>query len=57
MKLVKLIVVIAFTGMMFSCVAAVVNAPHTANSYRPGVSCSMLQSSNGSGQTTTLDCN
>lgn len=57
MKITKLIMVIVVAGMMFSCVAAVIKAPQSASNYHSGVSCSMLESSNGSGRTTTLDCN
>jgi hypothetical protein len=57
MKIGKLIVVIIVTGMMFSCVAAVVKAPQTASNYKPSVSCSMVQGKDGRGLTTTVDCN
>lgn len=58
--LVKLAILLVVAGVMFSCVAAVVKAPtssSTASTYRPGVSCSMLQSKDGSGYRTTMDCN
>jgi hypothetical protein len=56
--IVKLAMLLLVAGVMFSCVAAVVKAPTTtASSYRPGVSCSMLQSKDGSGYRTTMDCN
>lgn len=59
MKIGKLITVIVVCGMVFSCVAAVVNAPtsKTASSYRSGTSCTMVQSHDGRGLTTTMDCN
>ena len=58
MKIGKLIVVIVVSGMVFSCVAAVVKmpAPQTAG-YHSGVSCSMVQSKDGRGLTTTMECN
>ena len=58
MKTIKWVTIIIVAGMMFSCVAAVMKmpAPQTA-SYRSGVSCSMVQSKDGRGLTTTMDCN
>jgi hypothetical protein len=58
MKLIKWVTMIVFTGMMFSCVVAVMKmpAPQSAG-YHSGVSCSMVESRDGRGTTTTLDCN
>ena len=59
--IVKLGILLVVAGVMFSCVAAIVKAPSpsssSASSYRPGVSCTMVQSKDGRGLTTTMDCN
>jgi hypothetical protein len=55
MKTIKWITIIVVAGMMFSCVAAVMTLP--APHYRSGVSCSMVDSRDGRGLTTTMGCN
>jgi hypothetical protein len=58
MKIGKLIVVIVVSGMVFSCVAAVMKMPTSQTAgYHSGVSCSMVESRDGRGTTTTVDCN
>jgi len=59
MKTIKWVIIITVTGMMFSCVVAVMKAPMPSQTagYHSGVNCTMVQSKDGRGLTTTMDCN